>query len=546
MEIPNERYCSVVFLQRPSGPIEDFFTRSKRSSERMTMQVLRKVSILGVGVVSLGAMLLAQKNSVQPQPQPDKLAKVAVPTRGMSNPIPKPDGVMPTVPQGFTVSVYAEMPSPRMMVYAPNGDLFVSSPATNTITVLRDGNNDGVFEERGVYAQGAAAGGGRGGGGAAGAGAGARGPGAGGGGRGPGGAPGGPGGPGRGAGGPGGAPGGPPAAAPAAAAPAEPNPTINGPLLGANAPACTPPPEGFATKGPGTLAAPFGLAFNNGYLYVGNTGSIVRYKYTDGDLKAQGEPEKLMDLPTGGHSTRNIVFNRAGTKMYVAVGSSSNNNAGEDCRRAAVLEFNPDGTGYRVFASGIRNPVGLTLQPGSDIPWVAINERDNLGDDLVPDYATSVKDGGFYGWPYSYIGKNPDPRYVGAFPELVNRAIVPDVLIPAHSAALGMAFYTANQFPQKYRGGGFVALHGSWNRRIAAGYKVAFFPMVNGKPGPLEDFMTGLLANDGSEGPIQPWARPVGVTVARDGSLLISDDAQGGGRIWKVSAAPAGGARRGN
>ena len=248
----------------------------------------------------------------------------------------------------------------------------------------------------------------------------------------------------------------------------------------------------FVQKGPGTLAAPFGLAFNNGYLYVGNTGSIVRYKYTDGDLKAQAEPEKLMDLPTGGHSTRNIVFNRAGTKMYVAVGSSSNNNAGEDCRRAAILEFNPDGSGYRVFASGIRNPVGLTLQPGTDIVWTAINERDNLGDDLVPDYATSVKDGGFYGWPYSYIGKNPDPRYVGAFPELVNRAIVPDVLIPAHSAALGITFYTGTQFPQRYRNGGFVALHGSWNRSVAAGYRVIFFPMNNGRPGPIEDFTVGI------------------------------------------------------
>jgi glucose/arabinose dehydrogenase len=278
---------------------------------------------------------------------------------------------------------------------------------------------------------------------------------------------------------------------------------------------------------------------------VGNTASIVRIPYKNGDLKASAEPEKLVDLPGGGHTTRNIVFNRAGTKMYVAVGSQSNNSAGEDCRRAAVLEFNPDGTGYRVFASGIRNPVGLTLQPGTDIPWVAINERDQLGDDLVPDYATSVKDGGFYGWPYSYIGKNPDPRYVGAFPELVNRAIVPDVLIPAHSAALGIAFYTGTQFPQRYRGGAFVALHGSWNRSVAAGYKVVFFPMNNGRPGPLEDFLVGFLANDGSNGTrIEPWGRPVGVTVARDGALLISDDT--GGRIWKVSAAPAGGARRGN
>ncbi len=505
------------------------------------MQIWRTVSIVTVGVVSLGAMMLGQKNSIQMQPRPDRLAKIAVPTRGTSVNVPKPDDVLPTVPAGFTVSVYAEMPSPRMMVYAPNGDLFVSSPADQSITVLRDMNNDGVFEQRSIYAQSAAAAA-RGAGGAA---AGGRGPGAG---RGTapgrGGGPGGPGAGGRGPAGRGGpgAPGGAPSAASA-----EPNPEINGPILGAAAPACAPPPADFATRGPGELTAPFGLAFNNGYLYVGNTTSIVRYKYTNGDLKAQAAPEKLLDLPNGGHSTRNIVFNRAGTKMYVAVGSGSNNNAGEDCRRAAVLEFNPDGTGYRVFASGIRNPVGLTLQPGTDIPWVAINERDQLGDDLVPDYATSVKDGGFYGWPYSYIGSNPDPRYAGAFPDLVKRAIVPDVLIPAHSAALGIAFYTANQFPQKYRGGAFVALHGSWNRQVAAGYKVVFFPMANGKPGPLEDFMTGFLANDGSNGTqIQPWGRPVGITVARDGSLLISDDALPGGRIWKVSAAPAAGGRRGN
>ena len=287
------------------------------------------------------------------------------------------------------------------------------------------------------------------------------------------------------------------------------------------------------------VAAPFGMAFHNGYLYVGNTGSLVRFKYANGDMQAQGEPEKLLDFPVGGHSTRNIIFNRAGTKMYVAVGSQSNNNAGEDCRRAAILEFNPDGSGYRVYASGIRNPVGLALQPGTDIVWTAINERDNLGDDLVPDYATSVKDGGFYGWPYSYIGPNYDPRYVGAFPELVKRTIVPDVLIPAHSAALGIAFYTGSQFPQRYRNGGFVALHGSWNRSVASGYRVAFFPMNNGRPGPLEDFMTGFVVSDGEGGtPIERWGRPVGVTVAPDGGLLVSDD--GGNRIWKISAARGG------
>ena len=267
----------------------------------------------------------------------------------------------------------------------------------------------------------------------------------------------------------------------------------------------------------------------------GITASLVRYKYTNGDLQAQGEPEKLLDLPAGGHSTRNIVFNRAGTKLYIAVGSQSNNDAGEDCRRAAILEFNPDGTGYRVYASGIRNPVGLALQPGTDIVWTAINERDNLGDDLVPDYATSVKEGGFYGWPYSYIGQNYDPRYIGSFPDLVKRTIVPDVLLPSHAAALGITFYTGTQFPQRFRNGGFVALHGSWNRSVASGYKVVFFPMVDGKPGPIEDFLTGFLASDGSsESPIEQWGRPVGVTVARDGSLLVSDDS--GNRIWKVSA----------
>jgi glucose/arabinose dehydrogenase len=180
--------------------------------------------------------------------------------------------------------------------------------------------------------------------------------------------------------------------------------------------------------------------------------------------------------------------------------------------------------------------VGLTLQPGTDTLWVAVNERDNLGDDLVPDYATSLKDGGFYGWPYAYIGQHYDPRYVGAFPDLVKRATVPDVLIPSHSAPLGLAFYTGTQFPQRFRNGVFVALHGSWNRSVAAGYKVAFVPMNAGRPGPIEDFLTGFVASDGSNStPISNWGRPVGVTVAHDGGLLVSDD--GGNRIWKVKAA---------
>lgn len=463
----------------------------------MNSNLSRVAAAVAMGVAGFCVVLVGQRSTVPPQPVADRLVPVGVarPSRGTL--VERPAAVMPMVPAGFTVSVYAELQAPRLMVYAPNGDLFVSSPAANNITVLRDANNDGVFESRGVYAQGEVVA--RGGGAGAGAAPAPVTP--------------------------------PPAPAPAAVV----NPEINGPILGAAAPACVAPPA-FANRGPGTVAAPFGMAFHDGYLYVGNTGSIVRFKYTTGDLKAQDAPEKLLDLPTGGHSTRNIVFNRAGTKMYVTVGSQSNNNAGEDCRRAAVLEFNPDGTGYRVYASGIRNPVGLTLQPGSDTLWVAVNERDNLGDDLVPDYATSIKDGGFYGWPYSYIGQHPDPRYVGAFPDLVKRALVPDVLIPAHSAALGVAFYTGTLFPQRYRNGGFVALHGSWNRSTASGYKVAFFPVANGKPGPLEDFMTGFLLNDGAGGTrVERWGRPVGVTVARDGALLISDD--GSNRIWRISAA---------
>lgn len=458
------------------------------------MKALHRISAtLAVGVLALCTVLVAQRPAAPPQPQAQRLPPIgpARPNRGAL--VDKPAAVTPSVPAGFTVSVYAELQAPRMMVYAPNGDLFVSSPAANNITVFRDANNDGVFEARSVFAQGEVP---------AGRGGGA-----------------------------------PPAPAPPRTPPPV-NPAINGPILGASAPACVPPPP-FNNRGPGTLAAPFGMAFHDGYLYVGNTGSLVRYKYSSGELQAQGAPEKLLDLPVGGHSTRNIVFNRAGTKLYLSVGSQSNNNAGEDCRRAAVLEFNPDGSGYRVYASGIRNPVGLTLQPGTDTLWTAVNERDNLGDDLVPDYATSLKDGGFYGWPYSYIGQNNDPRYIGAFPDLVKRATVPDVLIPAHSAALGIAFYTGTQFPQRYRAGGFVALHGSWNRSVASGYKLAFFPMNNGRPGPLEDFMTGFVVNDGSGGEaIERWGRPVGVTVASDGSLLVSDD--GSNRIWKISAARGG------
>ncbi len=275
----------------------------------------------------------------------------------------------------------------------------------------------------------------------------------------------------------------------------------------------------------------FGMAIHDGYLYLGRTDSIIRYKYKDGDTQAQGTPEKLVDFPTGGHSTRTIVFSRDGKKMYVAVGSMSNKSDGEDPVRAAINEYNPDGTGHRIFASGLRNPVALTLYPGTDTIWTSVNERDTLGDDLVPDYITSVKDGGFYGWPYSYIGSNYDPEHKGKRPDLVARAIVPDVLIPAHSAAVGLTFYTGTQFPERYRNGAFIGLHGSWNRSKLAGYRIAFVPFQNGKPaGPLEDFVTGWILNGGNPG--TAWGRPVSPYVAKDGSLLITDDVAN--KIWRV------------
>jgi glucose/arabinose dehydrogenase len=440
---------------------------------------------------AVASVVVAQQNSVHPQPRADTLPSPGKATANPGRRVPQPEGTLPKVPAGFSVASVAELRGARMMAYAPNGDLFVSSPSTNSIFVLRDADNDGVFEARGVFADGKTA-------------------------------P---------------APDPPPSATDGRPAPVL--GVLEGPQsLVPNPPACTTIPFDNARPGPGGLRLPFGLAFHGGYLYVGNSDSIVRFEYRSGDLEARRTPEKLLDLPTGGHSSRNIVFNRAGTKLYVAVGSASNSDAGEDCRRAAILEANPDGTGARIYASGIRNPVGLALEPGTDVVWTANNERDNLGDDLVPDYATSVKDGGFYGWPYSYIGRHYDPKYVGAFPDLVGRAIVPDVLLPAHSAPLGITFYTGSRFPPRYRNGGFVALHGSWNRTVASGYRVVFFPMMNGKPGPVEDFLTGFLASTGENGtPVEQWGRPVGVAVAPDGALLVSDDS--GNRIWRITATTA-------
>ena len=280
------------------------------------------------------------------------------------------------------------------------------------------------------------------------------------------------------------------------------------------------------------LSRPFGLAFWKDYLYVGNADSIVRFKYKPGQTNAAEAPEKITDLPgQGGHWTRNVIFNDAGTKMYVAVGSASNVDKGEPPIRAAISEYNPDGTGHRIYASGTRNPVGLAWNPTTKQLWSAVEERDYIGDELVPEYVTSIKDGGFYGWPYAYLGQHEDPRRKGESPDLVSKAIVPDVLIQAHSAVLGMTFYTGKMFPSDYQGDAFVALHGSWNRTLRTGYKIIRIKFKNGKPvGGYDDFVVGwMLGEDNPE----VWGRPVGVLMLKDGSMLISDD--GGHKIWRVT-----------
>jgi glucose/arabinose dehydrogenase len=290
-------------------------------------------------------------------------------------------------------------------------------------------------------------------------------------------------------------------------------------------------PDQRATFASG-LREPFGLAFAGDSLFVGCVNELVRYAYKPGQTAASGEPKHLLDLPDGGHSTRNVIASADGKKLYVSVGSASN--VSDETRtplRAAITEVNPDGSGAHVFASGLRNPVGLAWNPVNATLWTAVNERDGLGDDLVPDYVTEVRGGAFYGWPFSYLGKNPDPRRAGERPDLVAKAIPPSVLLQAHSAALGIAFYTGKMFPAYYRNGLFVAMHGSWNRTQRTGYKVVFVPFRDGKPSTgYDDFVVGWAPDAAST---FVWGRPVGLLVMRDGSLLVSDD--GAGVIWRVS-----------
>ncbi len=359
--------------------------------------------------------------------------------------VQRPEGAWPKAPEGFKVEEFATgLNNPRVIMTAPNGDLFVAESMPGRVKVLRDADGDGKPELT----------------------------------------------------------------------------------------------ETFAEK----LVRPFGIAFyppgpNPTHVYISGTDSVVRFPYKVGDTKATGEPETIVkELPGfaqlrgGGHWTRDVVFSLDGKRMFVSIGSKSNvsDDDGEK-RRADILEFDPEGKNEKLFASGIRNPVGLAVQPGTGVLWTSVNERDGLGDHLVPDYVTHVEEGGFYGWPWFYIGGHQDPRHEGKHPELKDKVIVPDVLLQSHSASLDLAFYTGDQFPDEYKGDIFAAEHGSWNRARRTGYKVIRVPLKDGKAtGEYEDFLTGFVTESGDV-----WGRPVGVTTAKDGSLLVTDDASG--TVWRVS-----------
>jgi glucose/arabinose dehydrogenase len=282
---------------------------------------------------------------------------------------------------------------------------------------------------------------------------------------------------------------------------------------------------------------PHGLAIHGGYLYVADVRGVWRMRYKPGQTKIADKPQRVTKPdafgPPGGHWTRNIVFHPDGSRFYVAIGSRSNN-AEEPPPRATVQEFSADGTVQRTFASGLRNPVGIAFYPKTDHLYVVVNERDGLGDGLVPDYLTRIRLGDFFGWPYAYIGNHPQPGLGEKKPDLVKKAKVPDVLFQAHSAPLGLVFYDRDRFPAKYRGGAFVALHGSWNSSKPTGYKVVFVPFTGGKPaGGYENFATGFWARGARTAEV--WGRPVGLALARDGSLLVADDVAN--VVWRISHA---------
>jgi glucose/arabinose dehydrogenase len=281
------------------------------------------------------------------------------------------------------------------------------------------------------------------------------------------------------------------------------------------------------------LERPYGLALHQDWLYVAEPTSVKRYKYDSKTMKVSGPGTEIVSLKgfNQGHWTRTLLFNRDHSKLYVTVGSGSNIDMGEDPMRAALHRFNPDGTGHETVATGLRNTIGLRWYPGTENLWAAVQERDGLGDDLVSDYLVKIKEGGFYGWPIAYTGPHKEPRHENVDMAKVNSTLYPNVLLGAHVAVLDVVFYTGNQFPAKYRGGLFLAFHGSWNRAKRTGYAITYIPFKDGMPqsGP-ENFLTGWMLDPGKR---EVWGRPVGLLQMPDGSLLVSDD--GGGKIWRIS-----------
>jgi len=424
----------------------------------------------------------SRKITVADLPQP-----YATPTAGNGPKIvPRPANVWPKAPPGFKVDLYAEdVGHARLLRTAPNGDVFAAVTAAGKIVLLRGVDDHGKARQASVFAGGLNK--------------------------------------------PFGIAFYPPGRSPSA--------TDRSP----SAPKAKDGQEGPSEAMDGRERPP---GPKPQWMYVANTDAVVRIAYQDGDNEARGKPEHIADLPSGGgHSTRDIQFTPDAKTMYVSVGSASNvddpDSSPAEKHRADILSFAPDGSGMRLFASGIRNPVGLAIQPGTSTLWCSVNERDALGDNLVPDFITHVQDGGFYGWPWWYIGAHQDPRHAGKRRDLKDKVLVPDVLLQPHNASLQLTFYDGTQFPAEYRGDIFAAEHGSWNKATRAGYEVIRVPLhqTGQASGEYEDFLTGFVLDNGDV-----WGRPVGVTVAADGSLLVSDD--GSGSIWRVSyvasaAAPA-------
>lgn len=285
------------------------------------------------------------------------------------------------------------------------------------------------------------------------------------------------------------------------------------------------------------LNRPFGMLVVGRYFYVGNTDGLWRFPYSPGDTRITKPGTRILKLPAGGynnHWTRNLMVSKDSSKIYITVGSGSNvaeHGIANEARRANILVVDLEGRNEKIYASGLRNPVGIGFFPGTNTIWTAVNERDELGDMLVPDYLTSVKEDGFYGWPYAYFGQHEDPRLKGQRPDMVKKAIVPDVALGPHTASLGLAFYDGDGFGAKYKNAAFIGQHGSWNSSKLVGYKVVAVPFNGTKPGKPEDFLTGFIANVEKK---EVYGRPVGVAMNKDGSLLVADDS--GNKIWRVSA----------